>query len=333
MKYEISVLIPVYNVEKYIVKCLNSLFSNTIAELCEFIIVNDCSTDSSLSQIKLCISKFPKINNQIKIINHEKNLGLAGARNTGLQNAVGDFIICVDGDDWVEESYLESLLSEAKKTGADIVGCDWYEESENKTSVYRQNLPQEKTSCIKNLFENKLKGFLWVKLIRRQLFVDNNISWIEGLNMWEDILIMSQIFSVAEIISYIQVPLYHYIRTNSSSLSYSFSKEKFNQMFNVLNEIKKFLIDKNTLSLYENSYYFLVGWTKLFYLKTIKMTKAELERIVIACEVNSLMENIEAFGIKDKLIITLLYKKMYFILDMILRINRFKNRSKRNKKK
>ena len=113
--FSISIIIPVYNVEPYIEKCLESVLDQTYKEF-ECILVNDGSTDKSG---QIC-DRFAAIDSRIRII-HKKNGGLVSARKTGLKEASGQFIGCVDPDDWIEKDYFENLIKAQQETGADIV--------------------------------------------------------------------------------------------------------------------------------------------------------------------------------------------------------------------
>lgn len=246
----ISVVIPVYGVEKYIEKCLESCFSNTIVEQCEFLIINDCSPDNSIELAEKTIKKFPNIT--VKIISHEKNKGLAAARNTGLKNATGKYIINVDSDDWVEPYYLEKLYTEAECTGADIVCCNLireYVDSSIKEKIPVPNIPEVALSY---LLQGKVPGYTVLRLIRRALFIENNLSWIDGLNMCEDLLIMTKVFYFAKKIAYIDDHLYHYNCANMNSLSAMLNENKVKQLISVSYEIENFLKNEKVYEKYEN---------------------------------------------------------------------------------
>lgn len=178
----ISVLIPVYNVADKVEKCLSSLFENDIIEKCEVIVVNDCSTDNSLDVIEDFMRKNPSC--KIKLINHKKNMGLACARITAFSAAKGDYIICVDSDDWVEKTYLSDLYNLAIQTNADIVGCDAYIDFPNGEQIIsHESLSEIGGECIKNIFMNKTHGYLWIKMFRRKLALENNVAWIPNINL------------------------------------------------------------------------------------------------------------------------------------------------------
>ena len=245
----ISVVIPVYGVEKYIEKCLESCFSNTIVEQCEFLIINDCSPDNSIELAEKTIKKFPNIT--VKIISHEKNKGLAAARNTGLKNATGKYIINVDSDDWVEKDYLEKLYNEAEKSEADVVCCNLIREYTDISLKEKMPVPENPEVALSYLMQGKVLGYTTLRLVRRSLFIENNFSWIEGLNMCEDLLIMTKIFHFAKKISYIDAYLYHYNCVNINSLSASLNENKVKQLISVSSEIENFLINENVCKKYE----------------------------------------------------------------------------------
>ena len=103
---KVSVLVPVYGVEKYIERCARSLFEQTYSDL-EYVFVNDCTPDQSIEILKKVMAEYPQRKNAVKIVNHAKNRGLAAARNTAYDNATGDFVTIVDSDDWLEWDALE----------------------------------------------------------------------------------------------------------------------------------------------------------------------------------------------------------------------------------
>lgn len=248
----ISVLVPLYNVEKYVEKFLRSLLSNTIINKCEIIIVNDCTPDSSLEIINKVLLDYKELQNNIIIINHEKNRGLAAARNTAFENATGEYIICADSDDWVEPNYLEELYNKAKSGNYDIVGCDLFSEFTDKTIIKKQPLNNIHFECINDLFSIKINGWLWIKLIKRSLLIDNNIRWIEGLNVLEDLLLSVKCFFYAESVGYVETPLYHY-NHNVGSYMYSLTNDSTaKQIIQVINEVELFLKSKNRDDLLNN---------------------------------------------------------------------------------
>ena len=116
----VSILVPIYGVEKYIKRCAISLFEQTYKNI-EFVFVNDCTRDSSISVLKDVVTEYPHLADKVKIINHIRNKGLAAARNTAVKESSGDFIFHVDADDWLEKTAIESCVNVQEVNDADIV--------------------------------------------------------------------------------------------------------------------------------------------------------------------------------------------------------------------
>lgn len=123
---KVSVIIPVYGVEKYIERCARSLFEQTLDDI-EFIFVNDCTLDNSINVLETTLEEYPKRKSQVQIINFEQNQGAAKAREIGMKTANGEYIIHCDSDDWVVKEAYETLYNIAKASESDMVICDWFE--------------------------------------------------------------------------------------------------------------------------------------------------------------------------------------------------------------
>ena len=122
---KVSVIIPIYNVSRFIERCACSLMQQTLNEV-EYIFVNDATPDNSMELLRGVIARYPARAAQVKIVEHEHNKGLPAARNTGLAAATGEYIFHCDSDDFVEPEMLEHLYNAAKEKDADIVWCDWF---------------------------------------------------------------------------------------------------------------------------------------------------------------------------------------------------------------
>ncbi|MBQ8384860.1 MAG: glycosyltransferase family 2 protein [Spirochaetaceae bacterium] len=243
MTPKVSVLVPVYRVERYIEQCLRSLLSNTIINDCEVILVDDCSPDKSMEVVIRVLKDFPAMKDKVLLHSHDSNRGSAAARSTGLLQAQGRYIICVDSDDWVEPDYLERLYNEAERTGADVVGCDLVREFGDKSLVVNNQFPQEPAECLRGLLEGWVQGWLHVKLIRRALLVEHTIDWVEGLDMWEDVLLSAKVFVHAQKIAKVDKVLYHY-RCNPDSIVNNVSESRLEQIVGNVGAIEDFLTAK-----------------------------------------------------------------------------------------
>ena len=216
MKSKISVIIAIYNCEKFIEACVRSLFEQTLDDI-EYIFVNDATLDKSISILKRIIEKYPKRKPLVKIINLEKNGGVSNARRIGIENATGEFVIHTDSDDWVDIDMLERLYHKAKETNADIVGCNFRHEFSDKQYDFHQQYADTIESNIRNLINGKIFPSLCTSLTRRSLIEENDINFPVGLNMGEDLFYNLQLYLHAKKIVNIDGAPYHYRHTEDSS--------------------------------------------------------------------------------------------------------------------
>lgn len=235
---DISVIMPVYRVERYVKRCLESVINQTYKGEVECIIINDCSPDRSLEIIENVLSTYQgKIN--FKILHHPKNLGSAQARNTGLKAAKGEYLIQVDSDDYFEEDMLLKMYNKAKLENADIVIADYYLSFSDKEEYQRQILPSNKEDIFRRLiwcpYRNNFTRGMWNKLIKRSLYFDNDIYCYPNINYGEDLLVMLRIFGVAKKIEKIDEAFYHYVQYNISSYC---SAINYGNMMNRIDAIK-----------------------------------------------------------------------------------------------
>ncbi|EOU2099613.1 glycosyltransferase, partial [Clostridium perfringens] len=176
---KISVIVPVYNVEEYISKCIDSILNQTINEQFEIIVVNDGSTDNSMNILNIYKDK-------IKIVN-KSNGGLSSARNAGLEIAKGEYIIFVDSDDWLEEDFLESLYNFIKKDDLDVVfsGYKVYRENGNITKVkcvYSEDIILNKDKAIEKLLSKRtFRAEVWDDIYNREFLMKNKLFFTEGI--------------------------------------------------------------------------------------------------------------------------------------------------------
>ena len=226
---EISVVVPVYGVERYIERCAESLLSQTLRDGMEYIFVNDCTRDQSMEVLNKVIGRHPERAQQIRIISHEANKGLPAARNTGLAHARGKYVYHCDSDDYVDSTMLEVMLRAAEKDDADIVWCDFYltfSQNERRLSQLPAKTGREGLSI---LLEGRMKYNVWNKIARRSLYVDNDISFPEGRPMGED-MTMIKLMSCSKSVAYVPEAFYHYIRTNSGAMTQEYSSRQISDL-------------------------------------------------------------------------------------------------------
>lgn len=229
MGIKISVIVPFYGVEKYIARCTESLMCQTMQDGIEFIFVNDATKDSSLDVLKKVLSEYPERKEQVTILHHEINKGLPAARNTGLVAARGKYIYHCDSDDYLEKDALEVLYRKAEENGSDIVWGDFYEIMTGGNRYKKQPAYSTPLDAVKGMLTGEMDYNVWNKLVRRDLYLANNISFPSGYAMGED-LTMIMLFSSALNVAFVSKPVYYYDKTNPSAMTYSMSEEKQNAL-------------------------------------------------------------------------------------------------------
>lgn len=210
---KVSVIVAIYNMDDYLLKCLDSLSNQTFTNY-EVILVDDGSTDGSL---QIC-EDYKAKDERFRVITKE-NGGVASARQAGLEQSQGEYVIHVDPDDWVELDMLESLVSYAEETKADMVICDYYEYT-NAGVVYKKQEPKslDCQSLIIELFRT-LHGSCWNKLVKRAKIVENNV-YFPPLSLCEDTYFCVSFLMYPVKVSYFNRAYYYYNRLNVKSVTW-----------------------------------------------------------------------------------------------------------------
>lgn len=212
---KVSVVVPIYKVEKYIARCARSLFEQSLNDM-EFVFVDDCTPDNSINILKSVIAQYPNRENQIKIVQHTENKGLPMARKSGISNTTGDFIIQCDSDDWVDKKMYETMYNEAIKNKADVVVCGYQVTDGEHFTPYVNCQSIEKELFIQNCLFQKESASLCSKLFKRELFQNEIVYPIYG--MGEDIALCLQLIYFCKKICFIPKPFYYYF-SNQNSIS------------------------------------------------------------------------------------------------------------------
>ena len=215
--YRISLVVPIYGVEKYIRQFAESALGQTYQDL-QFVFVNDGTKDRSMDILnELIEEKYQHLKSRIVIVNKE-NQGLPMARKTGLENAEGEYILFADSDDWLELDAVEKVMAIADETGADIVYFDLIKEYGHKVSYKRERdyTAAQKNDFIINIFNYKSHGYTVTKCFRKSIYEDN-VIYFPKLGMHEDIYLMSQIIFHASSLAHLPEALYHYRKDNPDS--------------------------------------------------------------------------------------------------------------------
>ncbi|MCL2597357.1 MAG: glycosyltransferase [Paludibacter sp.] len=239
MKYKVCIIIPIYNVAQYIERCVRSIFLQSFNNI-QYIFVNDCTNDNSMEILGKIIEEFASRKKDVTIINHEKNRGLAAARMTGLAQVDAEYVLNIDSDDFVEQNMVELMYNKAVETNADITICDfvmdWGKVKKIAPQIYSSN-NEEYTKLL--LAGNVLPG-VCNKLIRCSLYKDHNIYPVEGINMAEDYATTPRLAYYSKKNAKVDLPLYHYVRTNINSYTVSFSEKSSMNIVDAINVLNDF---------------------------------------------------------------------------------------------
>ena len=215
----VSIIIPVYNVEKYLTKCLDSVINQTYSNL-EIILVDDGSTDRS----GVICDEYTGLDKRIKVI-HNKNSGVSSARNAGIRICNGDFIAFIDSDDYVDKKYIFSLLEPLMKDNYDFVFCGYLELYEKSKKKSYHLLSDKELSDLTGFFFKdyhifkQLLWYPWIKLYKREIILNNNLWFPEDLTDGEDQFFNFSYFEKVKNYKYINQPLYIYCHWPGISLS------------------------------------------------------------------------------------------------------------------
>lgn len=242
----ISIIVPTYNASKCIGTLINSVLHQTYKNF-ELIIIDDGSTDSTYNICKSIANKDKRIKVYTK-----KNGGVSSARQYGINLASGEFSIHADADDWMNEDMLENLYKEAIENSSDIVIADFYIKNGNKESLSIQKPNSLKADkVLQDLFNNKLFGSLWNKLIRTELYKKYNAQFFYGINHCEDLLLLAQLLQHNEIkISYCSKAFYHYV-FNPNSITNNYTYETYKTRLKFRNKLKEILVCSNSKEIIE----------------------------------------------------------------------------------
>lgn len=217
MTPKISVIVPIYNVDKYIEKCVRSLMEQTLDGI-EYIFIDDCTPDRSMSILKEVLKQYPGRNGNVVICQNDENIGQAKTRRKGIEMAKGDYVIHCDSDDWVDKDWLESLYIRAVNKNADIVWSGFDSVHVDGTSQYFPNHALDDIEDFLIKLETGEKwGSLCLHLVNRQIVQSEKIVW-PYWNYCEDLSLIFQYAALTKKFSYINRGLYKY-RHNLDSIT------------------------------------------------------------------------------------------------------------------
>lgn len=244
----VSILVPVYNVEKYIERCACSLFQQTYENL-EFIFVDDCSQDNSIKILEQCIKKYPIREKHTHIIRHKNNSGAGECRMTGIKCCSGEFLSHVDSDDWLELNAIELLIKKQQESEADIVSGRHLIHCKGVITVRDSGQGMSKDELLTNLCTHQCTSVIWGRIIRKSLYINHSIMVDFRGRYSEDFQVFPQLVYYASGIATIDDIVYNYNRENSNAMTSSLHVNTKIQLEYLLGHevISQFFADKNLI--------------------------------------------------------------------------------------
>lgn len=246
---KVSIIIPVYRVEAYLKRCVDSVRNQTLQEI-EIILVDDGSPDNCG---KMC-NEYALEDERIKVI-HKENGGLSSARNAGMEIAMGEYISFVDSDDYIDLQMLEKMYQSAARSNSDMVGCGFYEMlNTGEWRTAHSNLPEgryEHQEIVEQLVvhilgndrrvgQKQREGYAWLNLYKKAIIDLHNLSFrSERVYYHEDEVFLLDFLLYANAVSFVDEPLYHY-QFNGSSLSNSYRKTLWEMSKQLITAFREF---------------------------------------------------------------------------------------------
>lgn len=250
---KVSIIVPIYNVEKYLVRCISSLVNQDYSNI-EIILVDDGSTDNSSTIAKHFSENSPNVNYYYK-----KNGGLSDARNFGIKKATGEYLMFIDSDDYIDFDTVSKLVELSNKNNSEITCCGKYIEDENGKYYFKNVLKNEKIynredALSHMLTFDEIDTSACDKLFAKELFED--ISFPVG-RFYEDLATIYKVFEKAKSISHIGNAKYHYVQRDGSIINSKFNEEKHMQYVKTSEKIYNHYIGNTNLVQYAYSNYIL----------------------------------------------------------------------------
>ncbi len=337
-KVDLSIVIPVYNSEKYIKKCIDSVLNQTFDHF-ELILVDDGSSDAS-SDI---IDSYLDVDSRIRVI-HQDNKGAISARNAGLQNARGEYITFIDSDDWIDSDMYLKMMNHVYQNNSDIVACGFTEEWGDKTFIRGNSFPtgaykddalvelKKKALCDGRFYTPGIIPSLWSKIIKKSLLLERSSEPPLEVRMGDDgCITYLAIANAKSIVVDNSICSYHY-RIVASSMAHAYDKEYFmraEKLFGFLDENLSLCKDMKDSLIYYKIFIFKIGIEQILSPKNhisivekINLTQRNINSYIYLLE-SQPMDWIEVTFIQKQMIKSIFHKNafmyaLYYFIDKIM---------------
>lgn len=241
MSAKVSVIVPIYNTEPYIERCVRSLMEQTLNEV-EYVFINDYSPDNSITLLKSIICQYPKRIQDIKLIEHDTNKGVFCSKVEGMKSATGEFLAFCDSDDWMDADLLEKAYAQAMEKGSDVVVFDYQREFAENSERYSRNFNDcQATDIVKHGYDNGFEWMLPTFIMRNKREAINRLTVFPEVKLWEDVYISINMFMLLGKASYLSGPCYHYNQTNQNSIVHNIDENRINDCIFIASELDKLL--------------------------------------------------------------------------------------------
>lgn len=248
MKPLVSILVPVYNVEKYIECCATTLFEQTYENL-EFVFVNDNTPDNSIAILEKVSKRFPALKKRIIIESHSVNKGLAASRKTGLNVCNGDYVTFVDSDDYLDKETIMDCMEQILDSGGEIAAFGFTHEHGTFNSIVLPHQEFTQREYLISALERKTHVNVCGKIYKKDLFTKYDVSFIEGINHGEDYVVGARLLYYCKKIVFVQKPFYHYVHYNTNSYTNVFRHSSMLQLLKAEQIIADFYTQKEDAEL------------------------------------------------------------------------------------
>lgn len=275
----VSILVPFYNVDQYIERCIQSLIQQTYEDI-EILLIDDCSPDRSLEIAQNYAHNDPRI----KILRYEKNRGLGGARNYGLENAKGKYVLFVDSDDFIELNTVEVLFDIAKQNNLCVLEANYLKEDKMNSEVLpRKSCYSEKVFSGKEYWDSIpiAPVVAWNKFYKLSFLKNNNITF--KIRKFEDVAFTSEVFMKAKRVMNIDFPFYHYIVRENSIMTETISSNHLQDAYSLIKDMRVlFEANKENEQMKKSYLYSYIGFFRIWHLyREDIINKKEFKRLVM----------------------------------------------------
>lgn len=306
----ISVIVPVYNAEKYLRRCVDSILSQTYTNF-ELLLIDDGSKDAS----GIICDEYASKDYRVRVF-HKPNGGVSSARNFGIDNARGEWISFVDADDWLEAEMYEYMLREVGTSDAKLALCGFNEVKNGNHTVFLPDMRQGKETFVRNYF---LRGWLvvWNVLIDRRSLEESKIRFDETVKIGEDAHVLFRLFCLFSDIVIVNSPLYNYNRMNESSKLHNIAFEDYKDLMKVILSTIEFYKQRGLFGKFEREFAWKVLIAKQDLIlypdmhKTFFSLYPESHKFILSCP---------RLGKKIKVMMWLLVHHLGFITKMLNRV-------------